>query len=199
LARRYRIGLVAAAAVVIGIAVAVWYRRPIRDGRLVGIDWRVTIEGSKCAHNVHDLWCTTDSMPARIWVPHEYTTLQMNRITRSVQRYSRYVELDDSTRWTHLVDSVRHVMSVRHAEPLPCDTAETRFHIAQAWDVGPGEARLYAARIPARRSESQYWYISIQLVPHASAGCGPTWRYVRLTPEQEWRRVEEWIAEQLGE
>lgn len=80
---------------------------------------------------------------------------------------------------------------------MPCDTDETRFPIAEAWDVGSGEARLYAALFAASPYHPRYWYLNVQLVPDASAGCGPTWRYVLLTPAQEQRRVEDWIARQM--
>jgi hypothetical protein len=193
---RFRKVLFGTLALAIGLLAIAWYQRPIRQARLIGLDWRATTAHSNCTLRLSDLWCTSDTHP--IVAPYGYTTLRLDPIRRSVLRFDRVWEMTDSTEWRQRIDSIRHSFAERHAEPLPCDTTETRFPIAQAWDVGAGEARLYAAQIPPRAPEPAYWFLDVLLVPHASAGCGPTWRYVRLTPAQAMQRAEDWVEEQLG-
>jgi hypothetical protein len=193
---RFRRVLLGTLALTIGVLTVAWYQRPIRQARLIGLDWRATTARSTCTLRLRDLWCT--SYPHPIVAPSSYTTVRLDPIRRSVLRFDRVWGMTDSTEWRRRIDSIRHSFAERHAEPLPCDTAETHFSIAEAWDVGAGEARLYAAHIRPRTHEPAYWFLDLLLVPHASAGCGRTWRYVRLTPAQAMQRAEDWVAEQLG-
>src|SRR5258705_3458161 len=78
-------------AIVAGVSVAVagggWYARPILHARLVGVDWRETGRISHCTTTWRERWCTT-RWPSQADFA-EYTTLQLNPVTRCVIRISR--------------------------------------------------------------------------------------------------------------
>ena len=124
--------------------------------------------------------------------------LAINPITRAVLRIDRTRSLPDSLRWSAIIDSIHRAMKTRRGEPLPCDTSETRFRTAEAWRFGNEETRLYSAPLPPRKTHGAYWYVSMQLVPLRSAGCGREIRYVLLSPTQLEHRLREWITELVG-
>lgn len=177
----------------VAAAGALWYVRPIALAKIVGVDWRATVKQSACLTRWYEVACTTLRPPQTM--PNNYTTLQLAPVSRSVHRVNRTRVFADSTAWTTALDSMRRAMRDRKAIPMPCDTSETHFPIAEAWRVGREEVRLYAHE---RRTRVPYWFMSEQLVPFGAAGCGREARFVLLTPAEMTQRVQEWLAHEIG-
>jgi hypothetical protein len=174
---------------------AAWYARPIVHARLVGVDWRGTVRASTCSTTRREVWCTTLRVPPGIG--DSYTTLQLNPVTRGINRISRNWAFADSVGWKAMIDSTRRVMRIRHGEPLPCETWETGFKLTQAWRFGAEEARLYASQISATVTQPQFWFLSLQLVPLDAPACGRP-HYVILGPAEIAQQVHDWLTVHLG-
>jgi hypothetical protein len=178
----------------IGLFAAAWYLRPMRHTRLVGVDWQSGVGSARCEMQWREVFCTTQ----RWELPASYTTVQYNPVTRGIHRVSHVWSAPDSDRWRELIDSAEHAVIARHAEPLPCDTSETRFQLAEAWRLGNEEERLYATPVRGNARHGPYWFLDVQLVPLGAAGCGRELHYRLLSPAEMGQRVRVWIGERLG-
>jgi len=180
----------------IGLFAAAWYVRPMRHTRLVGVDWQSGVRSARCVTQWREVFCTT-ARPVEA-LPGNYTTVQFNPVTRGIHRVSHVWSAADSSRWQQLIDSTQQAVVARHAEPLPCDTSETKFPLAKAWRLGDEEERLYAGLVRGTARHSPYWFLDEQLVPLGAAGCGRELHYRLLSPAEIGQRVREWMGERLG-
>lgn len=175
-----------------------WYRRPIRAARRIGVDWRATVDRSRCNTTWRELFCTTiRNVPP---IPARYVTLQINPITRSVHRIERAIQGSDSIAWHRFVDSAYAALSSSGGTPIPCYNTETNFPIAEAWRVGDTETRLFAAWLPANHAghPDALGYAGVLVVPFDAPGCGRSFQYHLLSPAEIAHRVDVWFSERVG-
>lgn len=190
-----------AAIVLLGAGGWLWYTWPVNEAHAVGVEWRQTMRRATCRTTWSERACTTLSMPALPSLPvtpSSYVTLQFSPITRHALWVRRTEAIADSTQWLMVVDSARRALEARSGEPLPCDSAETRFPVAEAWRLGSAEERLYAGWVRGTRYEQRHGYVGIQLVPLGAAGCGRIWHTRLATPAEAIAQVRDWFATLVG-
>ncbi len=195
-ARSRTLGRLLLLALAMAAVAGAWYVRPFRHARLLGLDWRATVDSSAwCSTRWDETFCTTLHHQPKM--PAHYAVLQINPWTRGVSRLTRSWSIADSARWSAVLDSIRRRMDEAGGLRSPCDPAVTGFRVAEAWRFGQYEVRLFGAPIPATEWREPSWYVGALLVPRGRVGCSHTRRGL-LTPAQMARLWRRWLAEHIG-
>jgi hypothetical protein len=194
---RYRVALISVGVVALFGCFAAWYARPILSVRHIGLPWQLTLHQSHCVIARHEADCTTP-WPVTIVPPAYSATIQFKPLTRELLRADRTWNLRDSVEWMRVVDSTRLALGGQGLERLPCDTAVTRFAIADAWRLGAHEIRFYASpRMPVRGVGERH-FATVQLVAFGAYGCEPRYGVRLLTPDEMAQAARDWLAKQIG-
>src|SRR5512132_510864 len=165
----------------LGGAVA-WFVRPIVSAHRIGIPWQATLRASHCTAAQGEMSCTTD-WPLTGGTPSS-TSLHYNPLTRELVRADRTWHLTDSVAWVRLIDSTQRAIDGQGLKRLPCDTAVTGFPIADAWQLGAREIRLYASPRVRESSGVERRLATVQLVAFGANGCESRHEVRLLTPAE---------------
>ncbi len=176
-----------------------WYLRPIRQARLIGLEWPTVVNRSTCRAHGAEVVCASGILRP----PPQHGSLtagmvQLNRWTRGLSFASRAWMISDSVQWWAMTDSLRRSVYAAGGRPLSCDATSAESGPVSAWEFGNYEARLYSGRVPASRRHRAFWSVAIGLVPRGTPGCGRAFRYELPSPSQLAQQMEDWLTGRFG-